>query len=108
MTAVNIIHEDSLINSHIFEYKILRLIGEGGMGKVYAAVHPVLGHEVAIKVLDPMLARNKDIRERFLQEARIQITLRHQSIVQVQSASTEGDHLALIMELVEGNLWTKS
>ena len=91
-----------LTGEKILGYKLERMLGQGGMGEVYRGVHPVLGQEVAVKVLDPVLARDPDLRERFIQEARIQIGLRHQGIVQVLTADTEGDHLALVMEYVEG------
>lgn len=86
----------------ILGYVIDRKIGEGGMGAVFHAVHPVLGQEVAIKVLDPVLARRQEARERFLQEARIQALLEHRNIVRVLTADVEGDEPALVMEYVDG------
>ena len=91
-----------LIGTVILGYKLEERLGEGGMGIVYRGVHPDLGHEAAIKVLDPLLARNSEIRERFIQEARIQIGLRHSGIVQVHTADTTGAYLALIMEYING------
>jgi len=91
-----------LTGEKILGYKLERMLGQGGMGEVYRGVHPALGQEVAVKVLDPVLARDPELRERFIQEARIQIGLRHQGIVQVLTADTEGEHLALVMEYVEG------
>ena len=91
-----------LTGQKILGYKLERRVGQGGMGEVYLGVHPALGQEVAVKVLDPILARDSELRERFIQEARIQIGLRHQGIVQVFTADTEGEHLALVMEYVEG------
>ena len=91
-----------LIGTDILEYRLEEIVGEGGMGIVYRGIHPDLGHAVAIKVLDPLLARNSEIRERFIQEARIQIGLRHRGIVQVHTAETRGEHLALIMEYIDG------
>ncbi|MCE5246291.1 MAG: serine/threonine-protein kinase [Candidatus Polarisedimenticolia bacterium] len=86
----------------ILGYRVEGLIGEGGMGAVYKAVHPVFGQEVAIKVLDPLLARNVELRERFVQEARIQMGLRHQGIVQVLTGEVKGERAALVMEFVDG------
>ena len=91
-----------LTGQRIGEYRLERQLGEGGMGTVYLATHEALGQQVAVKVLDAALARSPEVRERFLQEARIQIGLRHPGIVQVLTASTEGEHLALVMEYVDG------
>src|SRR5829696_6903405 len=52
------------------EYCIEGQLGAGGMGRVYAAVHPVIAKRAAIKVLHPELSVNKEAVERFVQEAR--------------------------------------
>ncbi|MEN6634159.1 MAG: protein kinase, partial [Candidatus Polarisedimenticolia bacterium] len=57
---------------------------------------------VAIKVLDPLLARDPELRARFVQEARIQMGLRHQGIVQVLTGQVDGDSPCLVMEFVDG------
>ncbi|MBZ0201707.1 MAG: serine/threonine protein kinase, partial [Ignavibacteria bacterium] len=59
-----------MINSNILNYKVTTLIGEGGMGSVYLAEHQTLGRKAAIKVLLPELARNQQIRDRFINEAK--------------------------------------
>src|SRR5580700_9272546 len=53
------------------KYRLLRLLGDGGMGSVYEASHELLGTRVAIKVLHPELARKTGLVDRFLQEARV-------------------------------------
>src|SRR5262245_46573000 len=53
------------------------------MGTVYAGVHPVIGTEVAIKVLDPTLAGDQENFARFLQEARAVNQIRHKNIVDI-------------------------
>ena len=90
-----------LIGHRILEYELVRKLGEGGMGVVYLGKHVTLGQEVAIKVLSPEMSRAPEIRQRFLQEATIQISLRHPGIVQVYTAVTEGPHLALVMEHID-------
>ena len=60
-----------MINSNIVKYKIIRLIGEGGMASVYEAEHEMLGTKVAIKVLSPILSANTQIKERFRNEAKL-------------------------------------
>jgi len=87
---------------NILGYTILREIGEGGMGKVYLAENVSIGQQVAIKILDPVLARNSELRERFNQEARIQVALQHKNIVRVLNAQTDNDYTLMILEYVEG------
>ena len=54
-----------MINTTIGKYKLTRLIGEGGMASIYEAEHEMLGTKVAIKVLNPILSANTQIKERF-------------------------------------------
>ncbi len=91
-----------LSGTTIGEYILERKLGEGGMGAVYFGRHRGLDQEVAIKVLNPIIATNHELKERFLQEAKIQVSLRHPNIVMVHTAITTGPHMALIMEYVDG------
>ena len=81
-------------------YRLEEPIGEGGMATVWRGVHPTLGTTVAVKVLDPVLARDPGIRERLADEARIQATLRHPNILKVENFWD--DPPAIVTELVEG------
>ena len=90
-----------LIGSEICNYQVVKLIGEGGMATVWRGEHPMLGKTVAIKVLDPLLARDQKLVQRFLDEARIQIDLKHPNIVATENFSD--DPLAMVMEFVEGS-----
>jgi serine/threonine-protein kinase len=54
----------------IGRYKVVRLLGKGGVSSVYLAEHPVIGTRVAIKVIAPEIAAKPDLAERFVQEAR--------------------------------------
>ena len=92
----------NLIGRSVLGYRIEEEIGSGGMGTVYRGINEALGQRVAIKVLDPALSANPEIRQRFIQEARIQIGLKHPGIVQVLTADTAGEQLALLMEYVDG------
>jgi serine/threonine-protein kinase len=67
------------------EYRVLRKIGEGGMGSVYAAVQPVIGKRVAIKVLAPHIAKNPELVRRFVDEARAVNKIGHPNIVDIFS-----------------------
>ena len=72
-----------MINTIIGKYKLLRLIGEGGMASVYEAEHEILATRVAIKVLNPILSANSQIRERFTNEAKMMASLNHPNIIKV-------------------------
>jgi serine/threonine protein kinase len=73
---------DPIIGMELGNYKIVELIGEGGMGAVYAARHPVLGREVAVKVLSRKLCDEKDFLARFRQEALAANRVGHKVIVE--------------------------
>lgn len=85
------------------KYKLLRLLGDGGMGSVFEAEHMNLGTHVAIKVLHTDLARKAGIAERFLQEARVSAQIRSPHVVQVIDVDRTPDGVAyLVMELLQG------
>jgi serine/threonine-protein kinase len=88
----------------ILNYRITRLIGEGGMAKVYEAEHINLGNKVAIKILDPLLASKSNIKERFRNEARIMASLMHENIVRVIDYYEDDDNnvFAIVMEYLDG------
>jgi serine/threonine-protein kinase len=67
------------------EYRVLKKIGEGGMGSVYSAVQPVIGKRVAIKVLAPHIASNPELVRRFVDEARAVNKIGHPNIVDIFS-----------------------
>ena len=56
--------------TEVGEYVIENKLGEGGMGAVFAARHPLIGKRVAVKVLSPALASSAEAVERFIREAR--------------------------------------
>ena len=65
------------------KYRIVRLIGDGGMGSVYEARHEGLRTEVALKFLHEDLAGRPGLSERFLQEARVAATIRSPHVAHV-------------------------
>lgn len=98
--ALHVIDIGSVVNG---KYRLVRLLGDGGMGSVYEAVHAVLGTRVAIKVLHPELARRAGLVERFLQEARVAAQIRSAHVVQVTDVDrTPEGHAYIVMELLEG------
>jgi len=94
--------ETDMINTTIGKYKIIRLIGEGGMAAVYEGEHEMLGTKVAIKVLNPMLSANAQIKERFRNEAKLMASLNHQNITKVIDFDEQPQQLSIIIELLEG------
>lgn len=85
------------------KYKLIELIGEGGMGAVYRGEHLSMGKLVAIKLLHPGLNANPEVVKRFYREAQAAAAIRHSNIIDVVDlgVSTEGDPY-LVMEYLEG------
>ena len=83
------------------DYEVLRKVGEGGMGVVFAAQHPGLKRIVAIKVLLPELATAVAV-ERFRFEGQLLARLEHPSIVHVYDAGEKQGLLYYVMQFVEG------
>ncbi len=65
------------------EYEVESHLGAGGMGQVYAVVHPVIGKRAAVKILHPELSRDRDAVARFVQEARAVNQIGHPNIVDI-------------------------
>ncbi|HSS00878.1 MAG TPA: serine/threonine-protein kinase, partial [Kofleriaceae bacterium] len=79
------------------------VIGQGGMGAVYAAEHTLLGRPAAIKVLLPDLSKQQDIVMRFFNEARAATAIRHPGIVEIYDFGWTPDGAAyIVMEKLEG------
>lgn len=90
------------------KYRLLRLIGEGGMGAVWEAEDERLGSRVAVKVLHPALLTQQGIRERFLQEARVLGRVRSEHVVHVIDIGEEPSGIVFFaMEYVEGESLAK-
>jgi tRNA A-37 threonylcarbamoyl transferase component Bud32 len=83
-------------------YQIVRLIGQGGMGAVYEAVHVVLKKRFAIKTLLPSLAQTPGARARFLREGEAASRITHPNVVAVSDVGSEGDMPYMVMEFLEG------
>ncbi|MBI1948434.1 MAG: protein kinase [Deltaproteobacteria bacterium] len=83
-------------------YTVVRQLGRGGMGTVYLARDDVSGQEVAVKVLPAALARERDIRERFVQEARALAAMDHPNIVPLITFAQEDDDRFLVMKYIAG------
>lgn len=86
----------------INNYRIVKPIGSGGMGDVYLAEEAILGRRVAIKVLNPLLTREEQFKQRFINEAKIQASLQHPNIVGLYSFFEQGDNYYMALEYAEG------
>ena len=79
-----------MVGTVLGHYRILRLIGKGGMGEVYVAEDTTLGREVAIKVLPSGLSARPDELERLSREAKTVASLNHRAIVTLHSFEEAG------------------
>ncbi|MDQ3370817.1 MAG: serine/threonine protein kinase, partial [Myxococcota bacterium] len=101
--AVQPIGEDLLLGTTIGAYRVARLLGIGGMGRVYKGVQPTIGSRVAIKVLSRECSDRRDLVERFFAEAKAVNLIRHESIVNVLDLAMLPDGRPyIIMEYLDG------
>jgi tRNA A-37 threonylcarbamoyl transferase component Bud32 len=92
-----------VIGRSIGNYKIVRVLGEGGMGTVYLAEHPMIGKRVAVKMLRPDLGTDPGLVSRFFQEAKAVNDIRHPNIVDISDFGHTDDGIVyFVMELMEG------
>ena len=83
------------------DYKIIRLLGRGGMGEVYEAEHVPSGRRVALKVMGQALTSDED-RKRFLREGRLAAASSHPHVVYIFGSEEIGGRPVIAMELVQG------
>lgn len=110
MNEANELHLDKAANSASFigqelrggRYLIEEKIAQGGSAWLFRAVHRSLQEPMALKLLYPQFLDNPIIRNRFLEEARIQFRLKHQHIVHITDVIDEKHCLGIVMEWVEG------
>ena len=95
---------DKMLGTTIERWKILRKIGEGGMGRVFEAEHREIGRKVAIKILHPVYSRMPEVVARFRMEARAASQINHPNIIEVTDSGTTVDgSFYFVMELLEGS-----
>jgi serine/threonine-protein kinase len=89
---------------HLFgNYRIVRLLGEGGFGEVYLAENPLIERRAAVKVLHKTLAQDAELVRRFLNEARAASAIRHRNIIEVFDAGVTPEGAPyILMEFLEG------
>ena len=83
-------------------YRVLKVLGQGGMGVVFLAEDLRLGRPVALKAMRPEVAEEPGARERFLREARAIATLQHDNIITVYEVGEERGVPFIVMPLLEG------
>ncbi|WP_324188865.1 serine/threonine-protein kinase [Nocardia farcinica] len=83
-------------------FTVERLLGQGGMGSVYLARHPRLGKLTALKLLNPELFTDRQVRARFDREADLAAQLDHPGIVAVYDRGSENHQLWISMQYVDG------
>ncbi len=94
---------ESLVGGMIGHYRIVSLLGEGGMGEVYLAEDTRLGRRVALKLLPSYLSRDEGRLQRFEREARAASSLNHPNVCVIHEVGeTEDARHYIVMEYVEG------
>ena len=83
-------------------YRLIRPIGHGSQASVWIAEHLALTTTVAVKLIDPELAKKESARERFRREATAAAQLRSAHVVQILDHGIEGDQPFIVMELLDG------
>jgi len=94
-------HRELAVGSTIGPYQVQELLGRGGMGDVYRAHDPRLGRDVALKLLPPQFARDRERLARFEREARLLAALNHPNVAALYGIEEEGQRI-LVLELVDG------
>lgn len=92
----------SLVGRQLGPYRILGLLGAGGMGEVFRADDTILSRHVAIKALPDLLARDPERLARLEREARLLASLNHTNIATIHGLERSEERRFLVMELVEG------
>ncbi len=92
-----------LLNQQIPGYQLLNKLGQGSMGTVYKARQISMDRLVAVKILNPKLAANKEYLESFMREAHLAAKLSHANIIQAIDVGSAGGSIHyFVMEYVEG------
>jgi serine/threonine-protein kinase len=95
---------DPLMGSTIDgRYEVIELLGEGGMGRVYSVLHTGLGRLFALKALRRELARDEELSQRFIREAKAMASVRHPHIVEITDFGRLPDNVPyFVMEMLVG------
>ena len=91
------------VNKQIGDYQVLKVLGAGGMGRVYQVKNVITDRVEAMKVLLPDLEGHEGVAARFLREIKVLAALHHPNIAGLHTALTIDNQLVMIMEYVEGD-----
>ncbi len=95
---------DPLVGATVGSFRVVRLLGRGGMGSVYLAEHPVIGSRVAIKFLHESMATSPELVNRFYDEARAVNRIGHENIVGIFDLSMlPPNRYYIVMEYLDGD-----
>ena len=94
--------EIPLVGEEFAGYRLLSVLGRGGMSIVFRAENPRLGNVIALKVLDPELANNDVFRSRFLEESRIAASMNHPNVIPIHDTGSSDGLLYIAMRYVTG------
>src|SRR3954468_19312318 len=94
--------DDLAVGANFAGHTILAVAGRGAMGVVYRARHQQLGREVALKVIAPEFAEDREFRIRFQREFEAEVSIRHPHIVRVYGAGAKEGRLFVTMQYVDG------
>jgi len=88
-------------------FRLIEMLGQGGMGSVWRAQHLELGTDVAVKLMDPSLATRGEGLARFRREAQAAASLKSPNVVQVFDYGVDGDIPYIAMEMLQGESLAK-
>jgi serine/threonine-protein kinase len=86
----------------IGKYQLVRIIGEGGMGRVYEAIDPIIGRRVAVKTISLSVATDAETRSRFFREAQAAGQLSHPNLITIHDIGDAEGTPYIVMEFLEG------
>jgi serine/threonine-protein kinase len=93
------------VGDTVGNYRVSAKLGEGGMGQVFLAEHPVIGSKVAIKAVHSQYARNPEVVSRFVTEARAVNQVGHDHIVSITDfGTTPASDFYFVMEYLQGSM----
>jgi tRNA A-37 threonylcarbamoyl transferase component Bud32 len=97
------VKRDEMIGRVVGSWRVVKLLGEGGMGSVYMGEHPAIGSKVAIKMLHPRFDADERIVERFFNEAKAVNVIGHDNIVNILDFNVaDGGRHYFVMEFLHG------
>jgi serine/threonine protein kinase len=94
--------QSSLTGTTLGSYRVLNVVGQGGMAVVYKGYQPSLDRYVAVKVMSRQLAHDQTFLDRFQREAAGVAQLRHQNLVQMLDFGVQKDLSYMVMEYIDG------